>query len=82
MILDNRASIDLTSQLHNRPFLCYYYYYYCYYYYYYCFISENKHLKNTCEGVQFWLKEFNEKDAACAEIVREFFVWPVKHSMK
>ena len=45
-------------------------------------ILENKHLKNTCEGVQFWLKEFNEKDAACAEIVREFFVWPVKHSMK
>ena len=76
MILDNRAWIDLTYQLHNRS------YYYYYYYYYYCFILENKHLKNTCEGVQFWLKEFNEKDAACAEIVREFFVWPVKHSMK
>ena len=35
--------------------------------YYYCFILENKHLKNICEGVQFWLKEFNEKDTVCAD---------------
>ena len=84
MILDNRASINLTYMLHNRPLLLYYYYYYYYYYHYYCycFTLENKHLKNTCEEVQFWLKEFDEKDAVCAEIVREFFDWPVKHSMK
>ena len=34
---------------------------------YYCFILENKHLKNICEGVQFWLKEFNAKDTVCAD---------------
>ena len=41
MILDNRASINLTYKLHNRPLLlyyyCYYYYYYYYHHYYYCY---------------------------------------------